>query len=153
MILGIDVGGTHTDAVLLENFQVKKKTKVPTNQLHLVSSLLGVMDEILRNRGPAAIERVVFSTTISTNAIVQGKTDRVGMIVASGPGLAPENIRVNEDTRFVSGYMSNRGIEVAPVKKGEIAEAVSRAQGGRDPPPGHRRKVQHPQPGTRKRDR
>jgi N-methylhydantoinase A/oxoprolinase/acetone carboxylase beta subunit len=88
MILGIDVGGTHTDAVLLENFKVKKKTKVPTNQLHLVSSLLGVMDAILRDEDPAKLERVVFSTTISTNAIVQGKTDRVGMIVASGPGLA-----------------------------------------------------------------
>jgi N-methylhydantoinase A len=125
MILGIDVGGTHTDAVLLENFKVKKKTKVLTNQIHLVSSLIGVMDEILRDEDPAGIERVVFSTTISTNAIVQGKTDRVGMIVASGPGLAPEDIGVNEDTRFVSGSMSNRGIEVAPVKKNEIAEAVS----------------------------
>ncbi len=125
MILGIDVGGTHTDAVLLENFKVKKKTKVPTNQLHLISSLLGVMDAILRDEDPAKLERVVFSTTISTNAIVQGKTDRVGMIVASGPGLAPQDVRVNEDTRFISGYMSNRGIEVAPVKKGEIADAVS----------------------------
>ena len=125
MILGIDVGGTHTDAVLLENFKVKKKTKVLTNQLHLVSSLIGVMDEILRDEDLAALERVVFSTTLSTNAIVQGKIDRVGMIVASGPGLAPEALRVNDDTRFISGYMSNRGIEVSPVKKGEIAGAAS----------------------------
>lgn len=125
MILGIDVGGTHTDAVLLENFTVKKKTKVLTNQLHLVSSLIDVMDDILRDEDPAALERVVFSTTLSTNAIVQGKTDRVGMIVASGPGLSPEAIRVNEDTKFVSGYMSNRGIEVAPVNKGEIAGAAT----------------------------
>ena len=125
MILGIDVGGTHTDAVLLENFQVRKKTKVPTNQLHLVSSLIGVMDEILRGEDMTALERVVFSTTLSTNAIVQGKTDRVGMIVASGPGLAPEAIRVNEDTRFVSGYVSNRGIEVAPIQKGEVAAAAA----------------------------
>lgn len=125
MILGIDVGGTHTDAVLLENFQVRKKTKVPTNQLHLVSSLIGVMDGILRDEDLSALERVVFSTTLSTNAIVQGKTDRVGMIVASGPGLAPEAIRVNEDTRLVSGYVSNRGIEVAPLKKGEIAGAAA----------------------------
>ena len=129
MILGIDVGGTHTDAVLLDHFQVKKKTKVPTNQLHLVLSLIGVMDEILRGEDLAAIERVVFSTTICTNAIVQGNTDRVGMIVASGPGLAPEALRVNEDTRFVAGYMSNRGIEVAPVKKGEIAAAASELKG------------------------
>ena len=125
MILGIDVGGTHTDAVLLENFQVRKKTKVPTNQLHLVSSLIGVMDEILRGEDISALERVVFSTTLSTNAIVQGRIDRVGMIVASGPGLAPEALRVNEDTRFVSGYVSNRGIEVAPIKRGEVEEAAA----------------------------
>jgi N-methylhydantoinase A/oxoprolinase/acetone carboxylase beta subunit len=128
MILGIDVGGTHTDAVLLENFQVRKKTKVSTNQLHLVSSLIGVMDEILRDEDISALERVVFSTTLSTNAIVQGRTDRVGMIVASGPGLAPEAIRVNEDTRFVSGYMSNRGIEVAPIKKGDVEVAAADLQ-------------------------
>ena len=125
MILGIDVGGTHTDAVLLENFQVRKKAKVPTDQLHLVSSLVGVMDEILRGEDLSTLERVVFSTTLSTNAIVQGKTDRVGMIVASGPGLAPEALRVNDDTRFVSGYVSNRGIEAAPLKKGEIAGAAA----------------------------
>ena len=83
------------------------------------------MDEILRDEDPAALERVVFSTTLSTNAIVQGKIDRVGMLLASGPGLAPEALRVNDDTRFISGYMSNRGIEVSPVKKGEIAEAAS----------------------------
>ncbi|NPV04737.1 MAG: hydantoinase/oxoprolinase family protein [Syntrophaceae bacterium] len=125
MILGIDVGGTHTDAVLLDNFQVKKKTKVPTNQRHLVSSLIGVMDDILRDEDLSALERVVFSTTLSTNAIVQGKTDRVGMIVASGPGLAPEDLRISEDMRFVSGYVSNRGIEVAPIKKGEVEEAAA----------------------------
>ncbi len=129
MILGIDVGGTHTDAVLLEDYKVKKKTKVLTNQRHLVSSLLGVMDEILRDENPEALERVVFSTTISTTAIVQGKTDRVGMIVTSGPGLTPQDLPVNEDTRFVSGYMSNRGIEVAPIKKGEIDEALSALKG------------------------
>ena len=35
MILGIDVGGTHTDAVLVENFQLIKKAKVLTN--HTIS--------------------------------------------------------------------------------------------------------------------
>jgi N-methylhydantoinase A len=121
MILGIDVGGTHTDAVLFENFTVKKKTKVPTNTANLIDSLLGITDQILKNEDLKKLERVVFSTTICTNAIVQGKADRVGMILACGPGLSPAVLKINDDTHFVSGYMNHRGIEIASVNKEELS--------------------------------
>ena len=48
MILGIDVGGTHTDAVLLDHYEVKKKAKVLTNRENLLASLLEVTEEIGR---------------------------------------------------------------------------------------------------------
>ncbi|HOD35539.1 MAG TPA: hydantoinase/oxoprolinase family protein [Syntrophales bacterium] len=120
MILGIDVGGTHTDAVLLDNLQVRKKTKVLTIQENLIESLLGTADEILEGENPRALKRIVFSTTISTNAIVQGKIDRVGLAIASGPGLPPSLLKISEDTRFVSGSINHRGIEVAPIDAEEI---------------------------------
>ncbi len=122
MILGIDVGGTHTDAVLLENLQVRKKTKVLTKQENLIESLLGAADEILQGENPKALKRIVFSTTISTNAIVQGKIDRVGLAVASGPGLPPSLLKISDDTCFVSGSINHRGAEVAPIDVREIGK-------------------------------
>ena len=122
MILGIDVGGTHTDAVLFENLRVRKKTKVPTKPENLIESLTQVADEILRGEDLRALERVVFSTTISTNAIVQGKIDRVGLIVAGGPGMPLSHLRVSDDTHFAAGYVNHRGDEVAAVDAGEISK-------------------------------
>ncbi|TFG37392.1 MAG: hypothetical protein E4H39_02275, partial [Syntrophobacterales bacterium] len=46
MILGIDVGGTHTDAVLLDHYEVKRKAKVLTNSENLLDSLLKVTEAI-----------------------------------------------------------------------------------------------------------
>jgi N-methylhydantoinase A len=122
MILGIDVGGTHTDAVLLDHYEVKKKAKVLTNRENLLDSLLEVTEEILSGEGPEMLDRVVLSTTMSTNAIVQDKISRVGMILASGPGLPPSMLRINDDTHFVSGYVNHRGIEVAGIDHDEISK-------------------------------
>ena len=121
MIIGIDVGGTHTDAVLLDTLRIKKKAKVVTNQENLIESLTAVTEEIFSGENPGDIERIVLSTTISTNAIVQGKTDRVGMILAGGPGLPPEMLRIGEDTHFISGYVNHRGIRVTGTDRGEVA--------------------------------
>jgi len=121
MIIGIDVGGTHTDAVLLDRFKIKKTAKVITNQENLIDSLMEVTKEIFEGEDPGKLEKVVLSTTISTNAIVQGKTNRVGMILAAGPGLSTEMLRINEDTHFISGYVNHRGIRVAGTDRGEVS--------------------------------
>jgi N-methylhydantoinase A len=115
MILGIDVGGTHTDAVLIDHFTIKKKAKVRTNEQNLLASLLDVTNEIVDEETVAQLERVVLSTTISTNAIVQNKVDRVGLMIVSGPGLHPSLLGAHEDTHFLSGYVNHRGIEVTGV--------------------------------------
>jgi N-methylhydantoinase A len=83
MILGIDVGGTHTDAVLVENYQVKAKAKVLTDNTNIMTSLLAVSRAINLQENLKNIKRIVLSTTISTNAIVQNKIDCVGMVTAS----------------------------------------------------------------------
>ena len=121
MILGIDVGGTHTDAVLIDNFTVKKKAKVLTDHENLIDTLHYVTDEILITENFDNLDRIVLSTTMSTNAIVQGKVDRVGMILASGPGLSPSMLKINEHTHFISGYVNHRGIKIAEVDSDEVA--------------------------------
>ena len=122
MILGIDVGGTHTDSVLVENYRVKKKIKVKTDSDNIMSSLLAATRETVSGEKVSNIKRIVLSTTISTNAIVQGKTDRVGMVLQNGPGLSPRFLIHDRDAFLVSGYINNRGISIQPVNEREIKE-------------------------------
>jgi N-methylhydantoinase A len=128
MILGIDVGGTHTDAVLIDRFRVVKKAKVPTDGENLLSSLLGVTTELVDEQAVGAIDRVVLSTTLSTNAIVQNKIDRVGMVLLSGPGLSPSLLEIPEDTHFLNGYVNHRGIEISAIDPREAARIAERFQ-------------------------
>ncbi len=122
MILGIDVGGTHTDAVLIENFLLKKKAKVQTDNANIMSSLLAAVQKIGYDQNINNIKRIVLSTTISTNAIVQGKTDRVGMVLQNGPGLSPQALISGKDFFFVNGYINHRGISMQTVNEGEIKD-------------------------------
>ena len=126
MILGIDVGGTHTDAVLMDRFRVLNKAKVLTDEQNLLTSLLAVTNELIDESNMHELERVVLSTTISTNAIVQNKVDRVGMAVVSGPGLPPCHYDINQDTYFLSGCINHRGIEIARIDRKEALQMRNR---------------------------
>ena len=125
MILGIDVGGTHTDAVLIDNGKIVRKSKVVTDADNLLISLTAATDQIVDNTVIPQLERIVLSTTLSTNAIVQNKIDRVGLMVISGPGLPPETLHVFPDTRFLSGYINHRGKEMAPINPKEAQSSVA----------------------------
>ncbi len=125
MILGIDVGGTHTDAVLIDGGKVVKKTKVATDHGRLLASLLAATSEIVDNAIIPQLERIVLSTTISTNAIVENKIDRVGLLLASGPGLSPAALNVYPDTRFLAGSINHRGREMEPLNRAEAKRAVA----------------------------
>jgi len=48
MLIGVDVGGTNTDAVLLSKEGLKRKIKVPTNPLDLFNTVLSSLDLLLR---------------------------------------------------------------------------------------------------------
>ena len=122
MILGIDVGGTHTDAVLVQNFQLIKKAKVLTDQTNIMASLLEAADRLISDNNINDIKRIVLSTTISTNAIVQNKTNRVAMVLLSGPGLSPATLNLGKDTYFARGYVNHRGIPVKNVNSRQIAD-------------------------------
>ncbi len=120
MILGIDVGGTHTDAVLIESGRIRKTAKVTTSPDRIVDSLSGIAQDLLKGESLEKIQRIVLSTTLSTNAIVQNKVDPVGLLVISGPGLSPSHFEIGGNTRFLSGYVNHRGIETAPIDPAEV---------------------------------
>ncbi|HSO21062.1 MAG TPA: hydantoinase/oxoprolinase N-terminal domain-containing protein, partial [Desulfosarcina sp.] len=71
MIIGLDVGGTHADVVLLGNEGVINEVKVPTDPSNLFQTVLSALEAITADIDPAKILRVVLSTTLTTNAIIQ----------------------------------------------------------------------------------
>jgi len=125
MIIGLDVGGTHTDVVLLDNQGLRKEVKVPTDPCDLFNSVLSGLTAITEDIDPSAIDRIVLSTTLTTNAVVQDSTPPVGMIVSSGPGIDPEFYRTNSSYFAVAGSIDHRGREIEPIDVGEIEQIVA----------------------------
>ena len=150
MLLGIDGGGTFTDAVLLDNkaggdvAQVLAQAKVPTTQEDVLQCLLAALDAGLPQVEAAASkrERVVISSTIVTNALTEHKLDPVFLAVITGPGM---NIKghVPVTPYYLSGYVDHRGKVTAQIdwtkhrdllnKKGSGVCAVSGKFAVRDP--------------------
>jgi N-methylhydantoinase A/oxoprolinase/acetone carboxylase beta subunit len=120
MIVGLDVGGTHTDVVVLRGREIVAKVKLPTDPNSLLETVcLGISDGI-KDLKPDDIQRLVVSTTLATNAIVQGQTEPVGVLVASGPGINPYSIAIGDHYHAISGAIDHRGREVAPLNEDEV---------------------------------
>ncbi|WP_312560761.1 hydantoinase/oxoprolinase family protein [Anaerospora sp.] len=121
MLLGIDVGGTFTDAVIVFQGKVLAKTKTATTHEDLLQGIFSAIDTVMRE-APGTIERVALSTTVVTNSLVEGKTDPVGLLVIPGPGLNIESL-LPAKAVVLSGYIDHRGREAAKLINEEIAEA------------------------------
>ncbi|MDO7787418.1 hydantoinase/oxoprolinase family protein [Desulforamulus aquiferis] len=124
MFIGIDVGGTCTDAVLLDGSAVRATAKVET-QDDLMLSLGDALDNILKGIPGESVERVVFSTTIVTNLIAEKKYDPVGVLLLPGPGRAFNDIREQDEVFFLNGAIDYRGREIIPLNDNEIENALS----------------------------
>lgn len=120
MIIGLDVGGTHTDAALVSPEGLLRKVKVSTDETDLFKTVLSGLTQLLEGVDPGRIRRIVLSTTLTTNAVVQQKVAPVAMIVSSGPGIDPENFRICEHYYTVSGSIDHRGREREPVDHDQV---------------------------------
>ncbi|WP_371368180.1 hypothetical protein SRRS_18520 [Sporomusa rhizae] len=119
MLLGIDVGGTFTDAVVVANGQVLKTAKTPTTHHELLSGIVTAIDKVLVGVDVKAIRRVALSTTIVTNALIEEKTDKVALFLLAGPGLNVADLTPGKPY-FLTGYTDHRGREKARTVKEEI---------------------------------
>lgn len=128
MIIGLDVGGTHTDVVLIGADGPIKEVKVPTDTSNLFSSVLSALEKVTIDCNIKDIKRLVLSTTLTTNAIVTGNTGSVGMIVTGGPGINPELYRTSPHYYCVTGAIDHRGSEIALINEEEISEAAEKMQ-------------------------
>lgn len=121
MILGIDVGGTHTDSVLMLGRRIIAKSKVLTDKTDILGCVLRATRAVADVEQLKALKRVVLSTTILTNAVAQRQLDPVGLVVMSGPGVSPDDLPVADRTSVVSGYMNHRGIEAEAPDEAELS--------------------------------
>ncbi len=124
MIIGLDVGGTHTDVVLLDNEGLLREVKVSTDASDLFRSVFKGLDAATAGVDSADIRRIVLSTTLTTNAIIQDTIPAVGMIVSAGPGIDPEHFRTNPHYVCVKGSIDHRGREVEPIRPEEVLSAA-----------------------------
>ncbi len=115
MLLGIDVGGTHTDAVLVSTSGLVAWAKAKTNHADLLTSIREVLTGLLDGVDPASITRLNLSTTLSTNAIVEGNTEAVGVFVVAGPGVDPVCYAFGDHYYTIAGSTDHRGRVVLPL--------------------------------------
>ncbi|MGO9379703.1 MAG: hydantoinase/oxoprolinase family protein [Dissulfurispiraceae bacterium] len=125
MRIGVDVGGTHTDAVLVGKEGIASSTKVVTDHEDLLNSVLSALRGVLGNVDSKRIKAITLSTTLTTNALLEGKTDRVGVIVSSGPGVDPAHHRIGDAYFVIDGSIDHRGEERKALNRLQLEEAVA----------------------------
>lgn len=152
--LGVDVGGTFTDLLLLEEGTgAFWRHKTPSTPADSSVGILNGVEAICAKAGitPADVEVFLHGTTVATNAVLEGKGARVGLIVTQGyrqimqiarsfvpGGLAgwivwpkPQPLAALLDTFEVPGRMDAQGAEIAPLDEAAVRVALEKlkAQG------------------------
>ena len=84
--LGVDVGGTHTDLVLLDvesgQITVEKVSSTPSNPA--IGVLNGINNFVAKGTPPGQIAFFSHGTTITTNALLEMRGAKVGLMITGG---------------------------------------------------------------------
>lgn len=125
--VGIDVGGTFTDAVLLEGNRIVDKTKIPTNTDDLLHTIMSTLEKLgVTDKKP--VEKITVSTTLVTNAILQGNLPKVKLCLFHGNGMKLEALQWPVPYHMLSGIIDYRGREIKAPDQSEW-EQLSRELG------------------------
>ena len=131
--LGIDTGGTYTDAVLVEHEsgRVLASAKALTTRRDLSIGIGGAVSAVFQQSeiSPDQVQLVALSTTLATNAIVEGQGSAVCLLLI---GYDPELIQqygfeqelVTRDVVYVDGGHDVIGNEVMPLDEAGARQAV-----------------------------
>ena len=111
MLLGIDVGGTFTDAVIIDGGTIVSSAKRRTTKENLMNGITDALGAVMNGANPAQIEQVTLSTTVVTNTIVEHKEQPVDLYVVAGPGRNVDDIFPVRPV-YLKGYTDHRGIVV-----------------------------------------
>lgn len=135
--IGVDVGGTNTDAVLLRGREVLAEHKAPTSPDVGTGIVQAIADVLARAQvAPARIAGVMIGTTHFTNAFVEGKhLSRVGVIRLAAPATLavrpyadwPESLLgvVGGHAEIVGGGFNYDGRPIAPLDAAAVRRAAT----------------------------
>ncbi len=131
--LGIDTGGTYTDAALVDNAsgEVLASAKSLTTRHNLSVGIGKAIEMVLAESSLSAekISLIALSTTFATNAIVEGQGSPVCLLLI---GYDPDLIRkygferefVTQNLIHLRGGHNGAGDEVAPLDENAVREAI-----------------------------
>jgi len=144
--LGIDVGGTHTDLVLLDpadgSITVEKVATTPANPA--IGMLEGIARYAARGIDVSAVEFFSHGTTITTNALLEMRGAKVGLLINSGFRAIQEMQTQSRDgnpfdyfyqkpvpiapqslTREIRGRVDYAGAELEPLDEQAVSKAAA----------------------------
>lgn len=135
-LLGVDTGGTYTDAVVFddETGAVVARAKSLTTHSDLAQGVAAAMDAAIRDAGvaPGEIALASMSTTLATNALVEGHGDAAGLVMIgfqesdlARAGLA--EALGGDPAIFLSGGHNSSGGEAAPFDEAALRAALAEA--------------------------
>lgn len=130
MRIGIDVGGTHTDAVMLDGHKVVASTKFLTSA-NVRDGVLGALDIVIEQSGAThdAIEAVMIGTTQFTNAVIERRelapTAVIRIALPSGEMIPPMTDWPDDIADVIGrhGYMVHGGLTYDGFPIGEFDQA------------------------------
>lgn len=126
MILGIDMGGTHIDGAAIEKGVLLASVKHQVNRDDYFLSIWQCLEELIYQTGRRDITRIHLSTTICTNAIVEGQVSEVGLVLQTGPGLKWPFERMGDTVVYLSGSVDHRGKVVRDLDMEELRRVRGR---------------------------
>ena len=152
--LGVDVGGTFTDLLLIDETTSKTfRAMVPSTPADQSVGVLAGIDKVCALAGiaPTQIAALMHGTTVATNAVLEGKGARVGLIVTDGyrqvlhvgrsfvpGGLAgwiiwqkPETLATLENTVEVKERIGAKGDVVRKLDEASVRDALREAEGAK----------------------
>ena len=127
MLLGLDVGGTFTDAVIIDGHRVVASAKRRTTKDNLMQGIGEALDAVLTGCNTSNIEQVTLSTTVVTNTIVEEKEQVVDLYVVTGPGRNVDDI-FPVSPIYLQGYTDHRGIVVERTPTNAVREVAKMVQ-------------------------
>lgn len=125
--LGIDTGGTYTDGVIIDinTKKIIKKAKARTTREDLSVGI----EECLNNLDSTGLSRVgvvAISTTLATNAVVEGRGGEVGAIIIGPEPVAELPVSISF---AVNGGHDVAGKEIQELDEAAVMKAVEDLKG------------------------